>query len=37
QASFHRCPSCRKVYWQGTHWQRMSEDLERACLAEMAE
>ena len=37
QTSFHRCPSCRKVYWQGTHWQRMSEDLERACLVEMAE
>ena len=37
QASFHRCPSCRKVYWQGTHWQHMSEELEKACLAEMAE
>ncbi|MCH9035795.1 MAG: Mut7-C RNAse domain-containing protein [Chloroflexi bacterium] len=37
QASFHRCPSCRKVYWQGTHWRRMSEELERACLVEMAE
>ncbi len=37
QASFHRCPSCRKVYWRGSHWQRMSEDLEKACFVEMAE
>ena len=37
QPSFHRCPSCRKVYWQGTYWQRMSEELERAGFAGMTE
>ena len=20
---FWRCPSCRRVYWQGTHWDKM--------------
>ncbi len=29
QSTFCRCPSCRKVYWQGTHWQRMVAELER--------
>ena len=29
QAIFRRCPSCRKVYWQGTHWQRMKSELEK--------
>lgn len=28
-ASFHKCPSCSKVYWQGTHWQRMKVALEK--------
>lgn len=23
QNEFHRCPSCKKIYWQGTHYQRM--------------
>ena len=21
--SFWRCPSCRRVYWQGSHWDKM--------------
>lgn len=25
---FHRCPQCRRVYWEGSHWERM-----RAMLA----
>ena len=29
QYTFHRCPSCRKVYWQGTHWERMKAQLEK--------
>lgn len=20
---FQRCPSCRRTYWEGSHWQRM--------------
>jgi len=33
QERFFRCPQCRRVYWRGTHWARMTaqlEDLERA-------
>lgn len=25
--SFWRCPTCRKVYWQGSHWDKMVERL----------
>jgi uncharacterized protein with PIN domain len=25
---FWLCPSCRRVYWQGTHWQHMQERLQ---------
>jgi uncharacterized protein with PIN domain len=25
QSSFSSCTSCGRVYWQGTHWQRMRE------------
>lgn len=24
---FWRCPSCRRVYWRGTHWDKMIERL----------
>ena len=24
---FWRCPSCHRVYWQGTHWDKMIERL----------
>ncbi len=24
---FWRCPRCRKVYWQGSHWDKMVEQL----------
>lgn len=26
---FERCSSCGHIYWQGTHWQRMTERLAR--------
>ena len=29
QKSFLACPSCRRHYWQGTHWQRMNRDFAR--------
>jgi uncharacterized protein with PIN domain len=25
--TFKSCPSCRRVYWRGTHWRRMDEQL----------
>jgi len=28
QTQYMQCPSCRRVYWQGTHWQRMKQALE---------
>lgn len=24
QSEFYRCPHCRRVYWKGTHFERMS-------------
>jgi uncharacterized protein with PIN domain len=26
---FSRCPGCRRIYWEGTHYARMMETLER--------
>lgn len=28
QARYMQCPSCGRVYWHGTHWQRMKQALE---------
>jgi uncharacterized protein with PIN domain len=25
QEEFKHCPACQRVYWRGTHWQRMAE------------
>jgi uncharacterized protein with PIN domain len=27
QAKFLRCPECKRVYWQGTHWGKAHETL----------
>ncbi len=27
QTVFMRCPSCRRIYWRGTHWDAMSKQL----------
>ena len=29
---FRRCPSCDRVYWAGSHHERMRERVERICL-----
>jgi hypothetical protein len=29
QNQYMRCPKCLRIYWRGTHWQRMSRDLEK--------
>jgi len=28
QEDFRRCPSCGRVYWPGTHWERMRAELQ---------
>lgn len=33
QREFRTCPVCRRVYWKGTHWQRMSALLASALPA----
>lgn len=27
QTQFARCPSCGRLYWKGTHWQHIREEL----------
>jgi uncharacterized protein len=27
QERFYECPSCARVYWPGTHWERMRERI----------
>lgn len=26
-ATFHSCPRCRRIYWPGTHWEKMKKEL----------
>jgi len=28
--AFHRCPGCNRIYWQGSHYNRLIQLLERA-------
>ena len=28
QSRYVQCPACNRVYWRGTHWQRMNSELE---------
>ncbi|MDI6727030.1 MAG: Mut7-C RNAse domain-containing protein [Smithellaceae bacterium] len=28
QEHFAECPACRRLYWQGTHWQAMSRAMD---------
>jgi uncharacterized protein with PIN domain len=28
QTQYMQCPACQRVYWRGTHWERMSRVLE---------
>jgi uncharacterized protein with PIN domain len=32
QQEFTRCPGCERVYWPGSHWQRMRSVLTGLCL-----
>ncbi|MFH1560844.1 MAG: Mut7-C RNAse domain-containing protein [Chloroflexota bacterium] len=29
QEEFMECPSCRRLYWRGTHWRNMRQELAR--------
>jgi uncharacterized protein with PIN domain len=29
QRTFRSCPICQRVYWRGTHWQHINEQLAR--------
>ncbi|MDM8001140.1 MAG: Mut7-C RNAse domain-containing protein [Dehalococcoidia bacterium] len=33
QKQYMQCPSCSRVYWQGTHWQRMKKALDDIAAA----
>ncbi|NIV39313.1 MAG: hypothetical protein GWN58_60840 [Anaerolineae bacterium] len=35
QKSFRACPACQRVYWRGTHWQQMDEQLARILKGEI--
>lgn len=28
QSQYVQCPVCNRIYWRGTHWQRMNYELE---------
>jgi uncharacterized protein with PIN domain len=34
QSNYYQCPSCQRVYWRATHWQRMNRELEAIMGAE---
>ncbi|OGO19639.1 MAG: hypothetical protein A2144_13260 [Chloroflexi bacterium RBG_16_50_9] len=29
QQKYMECPACHRIYWRGTHWQRMSQHIEK--------
>jgi uncharacterized protein with PIN domain len=29
QEEYKECPTCRRIYWKGTHWQEMNKKLEK--------
>ncbi len=29
QSQFMQCPTCKRIYWRGTHWQSMTKRLEK--------
>ena len=34
QSNYYQCPTCHRVYWRATHWQRMNRELEAIMGAE---
>ncbi len=37
QERFSRCPGCQRIYWEGTHYARMIETIERVAAAKQKE
>lgn len=37
QTQYMQCPSCHRIYWRGTHWQRMNRELEKLGQTEVDE
>jgi len=35
QAQYQQCPVCGRIYWRGTHWKHMNEELEMLMEAEV--
>ncbi len=35
QERFARCPGCLRIYWEGTHYARMMETIERVAATQM--
>jgi hypothetical protein len=29
QETFYKCPKCKKIYWQGTHWELAKKFIEK--------
>jgi uncharacterized protein with PIN domain len=29
QSQYVECPACHRIYWRGTHWQAMTQKLEK--------
>lgn len=29
QSLYHRCPTCDRIYWPGTHWDHIRETIDR--------
>ena len=28
QSQYMQCPKCQRIYWRGTHWERMNHELQ---------
>jgi uncharacterized protein with PIN domain len=35
QNQYMECPKCHRIYWRGTHWQRMTEKLKKWTIGEL--
>jgi uncharacterized protein with PIN domain len=33
QTQYMQCPACRRVYWRGSHWERMARELDEIASA----
>lgn len=35
QSQYFQCHACQRIYWRGTHWQRMNREMEALMGAEV--